>query len=238
MRRIGGIALCLFIVSPVLARAADDDPKAIINKSIKAIGGEEKMAKFKAQTFKEKGTYYGMGAGQPYTGNYAVQFPDKFKMEIEGVFTIVLNGDKGWMNGQELTKEQLAEQQEELYSGWVATLAPLGDKAFTLAPLGETKVDNKPAAGVKVSSKGHGDVNLYFDNATGFLVKIERRAKAQEQGGQEVSQETFFQDYKDVDGLKVPMKMAIKRGGKQFVESEVTELKPVGKLDDSVFAKP
>jgi hypothetical protein len=34
------------------------------------------------------------------------------------------------------------------------------------------------------------------------------------------------------------MKFLILRDGEKFVEGEVTELKPVGKLDDSVFGEP
>ena len=48
-----------------------------------------------------------------------------FRMEIEGVFTLVLNGDKGsFKEGgkvQEMTKEQLAQQKESQYAGWVTT---------------------------------------------------------------------------------------------------------------------
>ena len=111
-------SLCLLSVFSVFATAiaasrADDpaDAKAIVAKAIKAAGGEEKLTKFNAHTVKETGTYYGMGDGVPYTGKYAVQYPHQFKMEIEGFFMMVLNGDKGWrhVNGEtvEMTPEQL-----------------------------------------------------------------------------------------------------------------------------------
>src|SRR5262245_38110155 len=112
------VGLGLSIVSP--AAAADQaEPRAIIDKAIAAAGGREKLTKFTAQTWKEKGTYYGMGQGLPYTGRYAMQMPNKFRMEIENVFTLVVDGDKGWIksqgNTQDMTKEQLATQQEHLY---------------------------------------------------------------------------------------------------------------------------
>ncbi len=119
--------LCLLgafgIVLTTLATSrADDqaDARAIVAKAIKAAGGEEALAKFNASTFKETGTYYGMGDGLPYTGKYAVQYPHQFKMEIEGVFMIVLNGDKGWMvmNGEtrEMTADELNVQQEDSHT--------------------------------------------------------------------------------------------------------------------------
>jgi hypothetical protein len=235
-----GFALLLGAAGP---SKADDqgDCQALIAKAVKAAGGEENLAKYKAMTWKEKGTFYGMGAGIPYTGTYAVQWPGQFRMEIEGVFTIVLDGDKGWVKDQggtkEMTKEQLAEQKESQYAGWVSTLLPLKDKSYQLAPLGESKVADRAAVGVKVSSKGHRDVNLYFDKESGILVKSDRRAK-DEMSGQEVNQEAYYADYKEVAGLKLPMKITIKRDSKQFVEAENLDLKPVEKLDASVFAKP
>ena len=64
-----------------------EEPKEIIDKAIKAAGGEEKLAKFKAHTWAAKGTYYGAGDGMPYTAEYAVQAP--LAAVCEGVLRIV-----------------------------------------------------------------------------------------------------------------------------------------------------
>jgi hypothetical protein len=234
--------LVIILVSPMRADDADK-AKAIIDKAIKAIGGRDKFDKVNAETWKDKGTYYGNGQEIPYTGNYAVQWPHQFRVEIEGFITIVLDGDKGWTqrNGEtkEMDKEELARNKEDVFANSVMTLTPLQDKGFMLAPLGEIQVDNKPAVGVRVSHKDHKDVSLYFDKDSGLLIKSERRTQTgPEQGNMEVNQETFYSDYKDVDGIKVPMKFVIKRDGKQFVEAEHIEVKLVDKLDGKVFAKP
>jgi len=163
-------------------------------------------------------------------------------MEIENVFTLVLNGDKGWMSmggsTEEMSKEQLAEQKETHFAGYVTTLLPLKDKAFNLAPVGEAKVGDRAAVIVKVTHEGHRDVLLFFDKENNRLVKSEYKAKAQEQGGEEVKQEVFFSDYRDVDGVKFPMKIVVTRDGKPYVEAENSEVKAVDKPDDKVFAKP
>jgi hypothetical protein len=241
--------VCALLAGVVVLAGADSiradeqaEAQAIIAQAIKAVGGEEKLAKFKSHTWKETGTYHGMGTAQPYTGKYAVQWPDKFRMEIEGFFILVLNGDQGWMSmagsTEEMSKEQLAEQKETHYAGWVSTLLPLKDKAFQLAPVGDAKVEDRPAVIVKVTQKGHRDVLLFFDKENHRLVKSEYKAKAQEQGGQEVKQEAFLSNYQDVDGVKMPMKIVIKRDGKVYVEAENSEIKAVSKLDEKVFAKP
>jgi hypothetical protein len=235
-----GVAAGLVLAFSGALRA--EEPKEIIDKAIKAAGGEEKLAKFKAHTWSAKGTYYGAGDGMPYTAEYAVQFPDKIRVEIKNVFTLVLNGDKGWMkmgeNAEEMNADQLTEQKEQQHAGYVASLLPLKDKAYTLTALGDSKVGDRPVVGVKVSSKGHRDVNLYFDKDTNLLAKGEWTVKAMEEGGKEVAQETLYSDYKDVDGAKVPMKVALNRDGKKYVESENSDVKVAEKLDDSLFGKP
>src|SRR5206468_52714 len=115
------LSLCLLLVAVATAKADQNaDARATIDKAMKAMGGEEKLVANKAMTWKEKGTYYGMGAGLPYTGEFSVQWPDRYRMTIQGVFTIVLNGDKGWseMGGtsQPIEGEQLKTQLEDRYA--------------------------------------------------------------------------------------------------------------------------
>jgi outer membrane lipoprotein-sorting protein len=245
MRKIMGASLVfgLLLAGVGFVRSGDDkDARAIIAKAIKAEGGEAKLAKLKAMTWKEKGTYYGMGDGLPYTGVYAVQWPGQFRMEIEGVFTIVLNGDKGWTQAggatKEMTKDELAMQIHNQRAGWISSLVPLADKEFQLKAVGEAKVGKQMVQVVQVSRKDYPDVKLYFAKDTGLLVKSEFRTKAAEQEFKEVSQAMYFSDYRDVDGAKHAHKLVIKRDDKVYVETEITDLKAAGKLDAKVFARP
>lgn len=245
MRNILSLLVVGFLVVQFTTplRADDVDLRAVIDKALKAAGGEEKLAKFKSRAWTTKGTYYGMGDGIQYTANYALALPDKFRFEVEGGFmTVVVDGDKGWMQmmceTREMNKEELAQQKEDLHAFIVSTLTPLKGGDYKLSSLGETKVGDKPAIGVKVSHKDHQDMNLYFDKDSGLLVKSERKAKATEEGNKEVSQEETYEDYKDLDGAKIPMKTTILRDGKKYVEGEVTDVKAVDKHDDKTFAKP
>jgi hypothetical protein len=238
----------LVLAGAVTARADDAAAaRALIDKAVQAQGGVAKLAKWPAVTARLKGTYHALGAAVAFTGEFAAQGPDRYKLDIEAEadgqkfrLVQVLNGDKGWVklddDTEELDKEDLAEVKEEAYGEWVATLVPLKDKAFVLAPLGEVNIDKRPARGVTVSSKGHRDVNLYFDKETGLLVKTETRVK--DDGGQEVTEETFLGEYKEVQGTKQATKFTVKRDGKLYLESEVTDYQLAEKLDDSVFAKP
>ena len=233
--------LSLFLSLAVMGRADDKDCRTIIDKAIQAVGGEEQLAKNKALTWKEKGTFYGEGAAQPYTGTYAVQWPDQFRMEIQGVFTLVLNDDKGWFTEggkmQEMSKEQLAQQKETQYASWITTLLPLKEKGFELSSLGESKVGDRPVVGIKVARKGHGDVELFFDKENGLLLKTEYRYK-DARAGKEADMVITGGDFKEFGGLKFPTKVEMKRDGKKFVEAEMSDIKPQPSLKASLFAKP
>jgi hypothetical protein len=236
----------LLSVSILLSAArADDklDPRAIIDKAIKAAGGEDKLAQFKSETFREKGTYYGMGDGLPYTGAYSVQWPDHFRMEIEGVFILVVAGDKGWMKGDKgamaLTEKQLMREKRNLYGGYVATLLPLKDKSYTLTAVPDAKIGDKPALAVRVTRKDSPEVTLFFDKETGLLGKVEQMVLPSEDAeAKEVKQETLLSEYKEFEGCKIPTKVIARRNGKVYVEAEMTDIKPVKKFDEKVFAKP
>jgi hypothetical protein len=227
---------------------ADDDLRAIIDKAIKAHGGEARLNKFKAGTTKSKGTLYIMSIKAPFTQEAWVQLPSQVKsvMELEVMgqkvtVTTVFTDKKGWYNVAGQTKEMddkmLEAAKDEMYVVQVLRLTRLKDKAFELSPLGETKIDGHAAVGVRVSSKGHRDVNIYFDKATGLMAKVEHRS-VDPMSGKEFTQEKILSDYHDVDGLKSPKRVIINRDGEKFMDADEIESKNVEMLDDSVFAKP
>lgn len=243
------LSVCL-TASLVFAPATGwaEEPKAVIDKAVKAAGGEEKLASFKARTFKGKGKYYGMGEGIDYTGEWAVQHPDKMRMQISisvngMTFTMVrvLNGDKLWSKmGDEATeagKDEVTEAKEGAYAGSVTGLVPLKGKGFELTSLGEYELGGKKVVGIQVKHPGHRDLDLYFDRDKGLLVKSEYTVK-DEMSGKEVRQETLYSDYKEVNGVQQAMKLVINRDDKAYVTVEIDEIDLKEKLDDALFAKP
>ncbi|MBM4067363.1 MAG: hypothetical protein FJ271_00250 [Planctomycetes bacterium] len=235
-----------------MAGSAQDDQaelRKLVDRAIKAQGGAEVLGKFKATKVKFKGKFYGMGEGIEYTGDMAYDLPDKFRfeigMDIMGMkisIVQVSNGKKGWAkiinDVKELDKEQQAEVEQGLHVIRASHLIDLKGKDFKLSPLGESKVEGKAVIGVRVSSKGRRDVNLFFGKDDALLRKIETVVKDSMAGGQEFSQETIYDNYKQVQGKFVPMKLAIRRDGKLFVDGETTSVEHAEKLDDAVFGRP
>lgn len=242
------LTVVLFLVWGSTLRA-QDDLRAVIARAVQAHGGEDKLLQFKAEQVMARGTIQLGGDTISFTAETFVQLPNQFKnilrfmgKDRKGVLIQVLDGDKGWIRLDDqttpFTDQLLAETKETMYLHRISRLTNLlRDNSFKLAALGESKINNLTVIGIKVSSAGHKDVHLYFDKTSGLLVKTERRA-LDSASKKEVLQEEFFSDFKEVNGIRRPMKIVVHQDGKKFMEGEMIDLKQVEKLDDSVFAKP
>jgi hypothetical protein len=233
-----------------LARADERaDAEALLDKGIKALGGEANLTKFKAATWKAKGKIHFGDETDDFTGEWALQAPDQFRVALEvigkqGTYkqVRVLSGDKGWIKidneeTSDLPKETLAEEKKNMHAHWVATLVPLKDKSLKLAPLPEGKVGDRPVVGVKVTGPDGREFRLFLDRESGLPLKSEWQVR-DVRSGKEITQEVTYADYKDVDGIKRAMKLTVQRDGKPFAEQDISDFKPLEKLDDKTFAKP
>src|SRR5438876_969142 len=118
--RYAFLASGLVLAAAVTARAGDGAAaRALVDKAVKAQGGEANLAKFPAVTAKIKGTFHGLGAAAAFTGEFASHGPDRSRFDITGEVDCekfrlvhVLNGDRGWYklndDTEELGKEDLA----------------------------------------------------------------------------------------------------------------------------------
>jgi hypothetical protein len=242
---VGGL---LMLLVPVRADE-DANVREVIARAIKAHGGSDNLAKYKASVVKEKGKFHGLGQALDFTGETSVQLPDRIRVEVRFkvgdqavTFLQVIAGNKGWVKimdrTEEMNKAMLDEGKEQMNAANISHLACLNDKEYKLSPLGEAKVGNRPAIGVRVERKGYRDVNLFFDKDKSLLLKMETRGKDFMQGGQEFTSTTLYEDYKKVEGMMIAHKASIQRDGKPYVEGEVSEVKISEMLDESLFEKP
>jgi hypothetical protein len=239
------VALLFVLASAGFGRAADADPRALVDQAIRAHGGN-RLAKAQTAVRELKGSMM-LGTGEvPFTAEMATQLPEKlratFDVDAGGQklqMILVVNGNRGWRSAggavADLTPLELAELREEAYISWVETLLPLRDTAFQLAALPEVKVDGKPALGVKVSRQGYVDLELYFDKDSHLLVKVARKTR---EAGRAVTKERVFAEPKAFDGLRLPSKVQDFTDGRKVAEATVTGYKFPSKVDDNQFAKP
>jgi hypothetical protein len=239
------LATCLVVG----VRAEENkDPQAVLDKAIKAMGGQEKLSAVKAFTQKGKGKIYIMGNESEFTNEATAQGLNHFRGEFDGEFggnklhgVRVLNGEKGWQKfgemGGELDGDRLANHKRVIYLEIVPiTIVPLRSKDFKVAAGPEEKVEDKPAVGLKITGPDGKEFQIYFDKETGLPVK--EVAKVIGIGGEEVTQETTLQDFKDFGGIKRATKITIKHDGEKFMEQEITEFKVLDKVDPKKFDEP
>jgi hypothetical protein len=245
--RLIGVALVAALVCGT-ARADDKDAAAIIDKAIKALGGEEKLAKLKAFTWSGKGTITLMDADNPITSSLWIDGLDRYRQEFEGEFgenkitgVTVVAGDKGWQkfagNTMEMDKDALANARRVTYlTVTPVTVLPLKGKGFKLSSADEIKVGDRPVVGVKVTGPDDKDFTIYFDKETGLPARVV--AKVVGFMGDEYTQETTYSEFKEMAGIQKATKVSAKRDGSKFVEQTVTEFKALEKVDPKLFAEP
>jgi hypothetical protein len=246
VRRFLGVALAaaFFSISGSPARADDEDAKSILDKAIKAIGGEEKLGKVEAFSWKSKGVVIFNGNENESRNEVTVKGLDHFRREFgndQFHGWVVLSGEKGWRkfgdDVGELEGDFLANEKRNLYLHVIPiTLVPLKGNGFKYETAGEEKVSDRPAFVLKIIGPDGKDFTLSFDKESRIPVK--QVAKVIGFQGQEHTQETTFADYKDFDGIKKATKVEIKRDGERFQTMEITEFKVLDKVDPEVFTQP
>jgi hypothetical protein len=234
------------LVAPGAPAGGGADVKAVLELARKALGGEERLTKVRAATWKGKGKVRFMGATFGYSGDWFTPAPDKSRVALELRlndnpinYAKVVGPGGAWVKINDSflkqSKEELEELREEAYARWVMTLLPLTEKGFKLEPLGEVRVGDQPAVGLKVTHKGHRPIDLYFDKATGVLVRSLHTVR---EGDRERSQETVWSEFQKQDGLLRPTRVVMKRDGEPYAEGEMSDFRLLGELDDGLFAKP
>ncbi len=110
-------------------------------------------------------------------------------------------------------------------------------KGNQLEFLGKTTVEGKPAYKIKLTNK-NGDVSYFsFDAATYLIIRWQGTSKNSE--GKEVSSETFFRNYREVDDIEYPFLIessSPEAGQSQKIIADKIEINV--SISESRFRKP
>ena len=136
----------------------------------------------------------------------------------------------GKTNPEAMSDEEIHDISEE--ADFDGPLVDYKSKGNQIELVGKDKVDDKDVWRLKLTTKG-GDVRYYlFDTHSFLLLKWEGKAN-------QYPIETFFLDYRDVDGVKfafeIDSRTSVSPMDRKMIIDKV-ELNPA--LDDSRFAKP
>jgi len=245
------VALVVTVSISALGRtvsADDPDATAILDKAMKALGGEDKLKKIDAAIWKSKGKLrLGDNTEHDFTGQTIMQGLDRVRSEAEIEFLgqkhkmlAVLNGDKalqvfGHMPLQ--PDDAVARLKSSLYLAIIpVTITPLTEQRLKVRADGEEKVGGRPAVVLKVTCPDGKDFTISFDKESGLPVKAVGKIFTLD--GQQVTQETTYSDYKDFEGIKVAIRLESKIDGKPSRKSDLTEFKLLDKVDPLAFSIP
>jgi hypothetical protein len=248
MARLIGTVLALTLVAGLGGPVRAADATAILDKAIQALGGEEKLSKAKAVSWKAKGTISFNGSDNAITTQSTVQGLDNARQEFEGDFggnmvkaITVVAGEKGWRrfgeDSMELDKGSIADERRRVYLMTIpTTILPLKGKEFKVEAIADETVAGKPQAGVKVTPPDGKEFSLFFDKESGLPVRLVARVAGFM--GDEYTQETTFSDYQEMAGIKKATKVQSKRDGEKFLDTQITEFKVLETVDPKTFAEP
>ncbi len=245
--------MAMFLAAAVgLAGSGSRDDEAqvnkILDKAIQALGGQEKLGKAQAFSWKTKGKLTIEGNENDIKTEATVQGIDHYHSVFEGEFngnpikgTAILNGDKGWRKFGDQTMDMDADavknEKRNVYLMIIpATIVPLKSKDFKVETAADQTVNGKSAAGLKATGPDGKDFTLYFDKESGLPVRLV--AKVIGFNGEEYLQESTYSDFKDYGGIKKSVKVSVKRDGEKFLEGEVTDFKVLDKVPADTFAEP
>jgi hypothetical protein len=231
---------------PVLT--ADDDAKTVIEKAVKAHGGEKAFSRWKCGYVKYK-TRGGIVPDQvgEVTVEDTFQLPGHFKRVTrvdtggkELVIVFVVNHGKSWTKKGDGPSapidNDVTERPVHSFAGF-CNLAPLTEAEVRLTKLGEEKIGGRQAMGVRVQSDKLGEVDFYIGSQTGLLLKLRKSLPSAEPERPTVV-ETFLDDYKDLQGAKIPMRIQSWQDSELILDVTLIDVKFAERFEDSTFAKP
>ena len=198
--------------------------QTVLNNYIQAIGGEKAVKNVKTLAVYSTGTVQGTQLELVMKSA-----PKKLGIEMKAMGMVmskqVVNEKEAYAMQQGQRKDFTGEELEDMKAEATTfkELALLNNKGLTLT--GIESINGADAYVIK-----NGKSTLYYDVKTGFKVA---EAKELEQGGQKMTQTTYYQDYKDVKGLKFPYKTIMNVGIE--IELTTTEVKINEGVTDADF---
>src|SRR5436853_3468267 len=230
--------LVAFIVVTLTAQMrpvrAQEEPGKIVEQYVRAAGGSKALGRI--QTLIIEGAFLSED-GKAGTYTLDTKLPNRYYSELlvgEKNLIEAYNGKAAWHRnaagelGTLVGPEGM--QLEAAAQYYNSRLLNLKKSKVTLAPVGHAEVRGKDALEVEVTTATGVKRQAFFDPQTHLIVK-----EAATVGG--VEEEILYDDYRTVDGVKLPNKIELHRGNEKYVIS-VTRAVINGTVGERVFDFP
>ena len=174
------------------------------------------------------------------------QLPGQMTRHIEGraqgqdiKLDYVFNGNEGWMqlNGGAPLNVPMTNTITQVFPGGIfKAILSLKSGEFQLSVEPEKRLNNQPAIGIRIEADGEWAETIYYHQDTKLVLASFK--PLQDADGQSHTVETYYSDYRKVDGLSIPMSMNTVMDGETTMKVTVTEVTFLETVAPSVFTKP
>jgi hypothetical protein len=215
--------------------SARPEVAAILDAYVKAVGGAEAMAKVQSRV--QTGKLAGFGP-EPFPVEIHAKAPNK-RLSIvrtpRGESITAFDGTSGWLGGGSRPVEDMSagELRAASLDADLKFPADVRERFKEVRVLAPETIDGKPAIRVVARNEGEPPVELYFDPASGLLVRMKRYV---ETPLGRMPTEIDYADWRDAGGVKVPFRWTVARPSGRFT-IQIDETKVDVPVDDSRFKK-
>jgi len=213
--------------------------KDILKKSLAASGGPNVLA-IKDWTQSAKMTLTTPMGEMEAEGENTFVLPNKMASKMSmamGEVTMAFDGKSGWMsmggNIQDMPSSQSDDMQKQLYLNPVFVYQNFEKPEFVAYFFKEDKVNEKPVDVLIIKyTPTNAMTRWYVDKQTSLVVKTVSKGRGPSDA------EQFFDDYRDVGGIKFSHKVQQFTDGKKNLEVVTNSFKINTGVKDDSFKKP
>jgi hypothetical protein len=216
MRRLGHSIPLLLLLScasapaQAQAQAQAQDPAKIVSDYLKAAGGSKAISKIQTETL--EGAFSNPADGKPSTYTFSLKLPNRYYSEFvlgDKPLIEAYNGKSAWRQAPSGELSTLLGQQGQQLEAaslfYNARLLNLKKNKLAIAFVGHAQVRGKDALQLELTTSTSIRRELFFDPQSHLLVKESAPVAG-------LDQEILYDDYRSVDGVKLPYKIELHRG--------------------------
>jgi outer membrane lipoprotein-sorting protein len=232
----------ILLAFAAFAQEAAPSADEVINKSIEARGGADRLKAVKTTRMTGKMVLMGGQMEAPFT--MEVKRPSSVLMSLniqdkkmvrafDGTTAWTINPFQGGDDAQKMSEDEAKDMAEN-----ADVDGPLVDykaKGHTVELVGKEDVGGVPAYKLKINKKSGKTDYIYLDAKTYLPIKSTVRASVQ---GTQTEVESYPSNYKPVNGVMIPFAVEQKMNGQTMMQMTIDKVEPNAPLDDATFRMP
>ena len=229
------IALTVITIFGIQAQSVDE----ILDAYYEATGMEKQLTH---NSMKASGKAVQMGMETPFS--MVQKRPESFRLEvdIQGATMIqAYDGKTGWMTAPwtgstdpiELSGVQL--EGMKMQADFDGMLYNYAEKGYTVELMESEDMEGTEVYKLKFTNKNGNIFYQFIDTENYILLKTTAIMK---QGEAEIESETYYSNYKDMDGIIVPFSVETRSNGQTQSQINIEKVEYDMDVDDSIFIMP